>query len=68
METTNARVKTFINGWPKHIRATAKELASAGFYFLGKYDQVKCYYCNGGLQNWHYNDNPWFEHAKWYPQ
>ena len=44
-----------------------KELADAGFYFLGVHDQTKCFYCGGGLQNWEMTDDPFFEHAKWYP-
>lgn len=28
---------------------------------------MKCWYCNGGLQNWEYDDLPWIEHAKWFP-
>jgi len=24
-------------------------------------------HCNGGLQNWDRFDEPWFEHAKWFP-
>ena len=39
----------------------------AGFYYLGDRDRVKCYYCNGGLQNWEKNDVNSHEHAKWYP-
>lgn len=36
-------------------------------HVVGTRDRVKCFYCNGGLQNWRQNDNPWEEHAKWYP-
>lgn len=28
---------------------------------------MRCYYCDGGLQNWEKTDNPWVEHAKWFP-
>jgi len=38
-----------------------------GLYYLGERDRVKCWYCNRGLQNWARFDNPWFEHAKWFP-
>lgn len=34
---------------------------------MGERDRVKCYYCYGGLQNWAFEDEPWFEHAKWFP-
>ena len=28
---------------------------------------MRCYHCGGGLRNWESGDDPWFEHAKWYP-
>ena len=30
-------------------------------------DRVICFCCGGGLKNWEPNDNPWYEHAKWFP-
>jgi hypothetical protein len=30
-------------------------------------DYVKCFYCDGGLCNWEPGDDPWIEHAKWFP-
>ena len=30
-------------------------------------DCVKCHQCGGGLRNWLPDDNPWVEHAKWFP-
>lgn len=50
------------------MQATPEELAKAGLFFTGRSDRVKCWYCNGGLQNWDYTDSPIEEHAKWYPQ
>ena len=44
-----------------------KELADTGFYFLGSRDRTKCFYCGSGLHNWESTDDPWYEHAKWYP-
>jgi hypothetical protein len=32
--------------------------------FLGMSDQVKCFYCDGGLKNWQPEDDPWVEHAR----
>ena len=29
-------------------------------------DNVKCFYCNGGLRNWEKGDEPWHEHARWF--
>ena len=28
---------------------------------------MKCWYCNGGLQNWERDDDAWTEYAKWFP-
>ena len=29
--------------------------------------QVLCFYCDGGLNKWDPSDDPWTEHAKWFP-
>ena len=36
--------------------------------FLGLSDQVKCFYCDGGLREWRDGDDPWQEHAGWFPK
>lgn len=35
--------------------------------FSGQDDVVRCFYCDGGVRNWSFGDDPWREHAKWYP-
>jgi hypothetical protein len=30
-------------------------------------DRVLCFYCNGGLKDWGSEDQPWLEHATWFP-
>jgi len=66
-----SRLKTFeehATEWVQNnIRATMADMADAGLYYLGVRDKVMCWYCGGGLQNWAYHDDPWFEHTKWYP-
>uniref|UniRef100_A0A3P9J2W1 E3 ubiquitin-protein ligase XIAP n=1 Tax=Oryzias latipes TaxID=8090 RepID=A0A3P9J2W1_ORYLA len=42
-------------------------LAKAGFYSKGVGDGVICFRCGGGLKDWDPEDNPWEEHAKYYP-
>ncbi|XP_039274671.2 baculoviral IAP repeat-containing protein 7-B-like [Styela clava] len=61
------RLSTFDQNWPNRIRATPEQIAKAGFFFLGDKDRTKCFYCNGGLQNWEENDEPFTEHARWFP-
>ena len=34
----------------------------------GLSDQVKCFYCDGGLREWRDGDDPWQEHAGWFPK
>ncbi|KAE9526263.1 hypothetical protein AGLY_013894 [Aphis glycines] len=61
----SARLKTF-SGWSNESQKP-EDLATAGFFFTGSNDEVRCYYCDGGLQNWEVDDNTWVEHAKWFP-
>ena len=50
----------------RYDRQQPKELAEAGFFYIGLSDQVKCFYCDGGLRNWQADDYPWTEHARWF--
>ena len=63
--TLEARLRTF-REWPPALKQTPKDLADAGFYYIGLSDQVKCFYCDGGLRNWQSEDEPWKEHARWF--
>ena len=36
--------------------------------FSGYGDYVRCFFCGGGLRNWESGDDPWTEHAKWFPR
>ena len=68
MQNTVTRIASFDHRWKREkMLAQPKELADAGFYFLGVHNQTKCFYCGGGLQNWEMTDDPFFEHVKWYP-
>ncbi|KAL3881541.1 hypothetical protein ACJMK2_027973 [Sinanodonta woodiana] len=60
------RVASFTN-WPPHKQQTPDQLAKAGFFYAGISDHVKCFYCDGGLRNFDAKDDPWVEHAKYYP-
>lgn len=54
--------------WPLHAEVQPQQLAQAGFFYVGHGDHVKCFYCDGGLRNWEVDDDPWTEHAKWFPR
>lgn len=53
--------------WPKNLTQKPEILAEAGFYYTGVEDKVLCFHCGGGLNNWEESDEPWTEHALWFP-
>ncbi|XP_061667352.1 baculoviral IAP repeat-containing protein 7 [Syngnathoides biaculeatus] len=67
MESEGSRLTTFHN-WPTEASVQPDVLARAGFFYTGHGDNVKCFYCDGGLRNWEPGDDPWQEHAKWFPR
>lgn len=44
-----------------------ERLARAGFYSTGEADKVLCFRCGGGMKGWQPEEDPWAEHAKYYP-
>lgn len=63
-----ARLESF-EDWPFYVhRVSPRELSAAGFVFTGKRDTVQCFACGGCLGNWEEGDDPWKEHAKWFPK
>lgn len=67
MQQSEERRLTFVN-WPSRIPVRPDQLAKAGFYYVGRNDDVKCFCCDGGLRCWESGDDPWVEHAKWFPR
>ncbi|KAM6976421.1 baculoviral IAP repeat-containing protein 7 [Aplochiton taeniatus] len=67
MEAEESRLTTFHN-WPTGALVQPNVLARAGFFYTGHGDNVKCFFCDGGLRNWETEDDPWQEHAKWFPR
>ncbi|QWO71646.1 IAP3 [Orgyia pseudotsugata single capsid nuclopolyhedrovirus] len=59
------RLRTF-KDWPRGLKQRPEELAKAGFYYTGRGDKTKCFYCDGGLQDWEKDDVPWEQHARWF--
>ncbi|NXJ67790.1 BIR7B protein, partial [Rostratula benghalensis] len=66
MVTEEMRLSTFQN-WPQYADVNPEQLARAGFFYTGQDDVVRCFYCDGHVRNWSFRDDPWTEHAKWYP-
>nr|XP_015216444.1 PREDICTED: baculoviral IAP repeat-containing protein 1b-like [Lepisosteus oculatus]XP_015216447.1 PREDICTED: baculoviral IAP repeat-containing protein 1b-like [Lepisosteus oculatus]XP_015216453.1 PREDICTED: baculoviral IAP repeat-containing protein 1b-like [Lepisosteus oculatus] len=65
-ESESGRLETFQN-WPFYASVAPRDLASAGFFFTGQTDVVQCFCCAGLLAHWETGDEPWKEHAKWFP-
>jgi baculoviral IAP repeat-containing protein 7/8 len=63
--TEMARLATF-KDWPRGLQQKPEDLAEAGYYYTGKSDKTKCFYCDGGLQDWEAHDVPWEQHARWF--
>ncbi|XP_061486998.1 baculoviral IAP repeat-containing protein 7 [Rhineura floridana] len=67
MEAEEDRLLTFEN-WPSYAQVIPELLASAGFFYTGQEDYVKCFYCDGTLRSWEHGDDPLMEHARWFPR
>eukprot|EP00057_Strongylocentrotus_purpuratus_P003562 XP_003726898.1 PREDICTED: baculoviral IAP repeat-containing protein 7-A [Strongylocentrotus purpuratus] len=64
------RLDTFRDNWSEEFELPSSEtrwLANAGFYYTGPRDRARCFYCNGGIENWKGGDEPWSEHARCFP-
>ena len=61
------RISSFQN-WPSHMTQTPRQMAMAGFLYAGYGDYARCFFCGGGLRNWEAGDDPWVEHARWFPR
>lgn len=60
------RGKTYRN-WPASNSTCKMKLCDAGFYYTGDADQVRCFYCSVTVRDWEEGDDPWREHARWFP-
>ena len=68
LSNSEERLQTYTENWEEIFdEPSSLRFSSAGFFYLGSYDHVRCWYCNGGLKNFDSDTNPWFEHAKWFP-
>lgn len=65
--TYEARLWSY-DSWPRSLKQKPDKLSEAGFYYTGKGDQTVCFHCGGGLRDWEETDDPWVEHAAWFPK
>lgn len=66
MRSEESRLHTF-STWPLTAPVSPCDLAQAGLYYLGQYDQVQCFCCGGTLADWEVGDSAWAEHSKHFP-
>ncbi|KAL3883078.1 hypothetical protein ACJMK2_029371 [Sinanodonta woodiana] len=66
-EAYSTRLASFAR-WPTGVKQRPEELAAAGFFSTGSEDVVRCFDCDGGMKNWEPDDEPWIEHARWFPK
>ncbi|XP_059165760.1 baculoviral IAP repeat-containing protein 3-like [Physella acuta] len=60
------RIQTF-KTWP-NSGISHVDLAKSGFYYKGIKDHLTCFFCGMILSEWKQGDDPFVEHARWYPQ
>ncbi|XP_069140810.1 uncharacterized protein [Argopecten irradians] len=65
-EMLSVREQTYRN-CPSTLKIRARNLAEAGFFYKGDDDHTTCFFCGGSLKEWETDDDPWFEHARWFP-
>ncbi|AXU41708.1 IAP-3 [Spodoptera eridania nucleopolyhedrovirus] len=61
------RLATYTN-WPRDINQSPQDLANAGFFYTGRNAEVRCFQSDCGLSDWEPTDDPWREHARWFPR
>lgn len=57
------------DSWPHSdkVNLNSDRMATAGFYYLGRGDEVRCAFCKVEIMNWHPEDDAVEQHIKWSP-
>ncbi|XP_064024140.1 baculoviral IAP repeat-containing protein 7 isoform X1 [Pogoniulus pusillus] len=66
MRSEARRLRTF-RQWPDTSPISPRDLAKAGFFFVGPGDDVQCFCCGGVLKDWALGSCPVEEHLKFFP-
>lgn len=64
----NQRMASYKKNWPQSLKYLVEPLCDAGFYYAQKGDEVRCFCCGGILKNWDDAEQPWDQHAIWFPK
>lgn len=63
--SASERQATFVTDHFDHMIPEMKDqFGEAGFYYVGPLDMVRCFWCDGLIERWEEDDEPWREHAK----
>ena len=62
-----SRLKSFYY-WPKYISQSKESMAEAGFFYTSIGDYVICHHCGNGIRDWKDYEDPWEEHARFFPE
>lgn len=67
------KVLSFYRKWKLVMTERKKEdvfvvITNVLSFLTGYADCARCFFCGGGLKNWEAPDNPWIEHARWFPK
>ncbi|KAF6029130.1 IAP1 [Bugula neritina] len=61
-----SRLKTYAK-WPAHCPITAQRMCEAGFILQDLKTRSAASFVREGIKQWRENDDPWEEHARWFP-
>ncbi|ACI28829.1 agip128 [Agrotis ipsilon multiple nucleopolyhedrovirus] len=67
MQSFEERLMSFAE-WPASNHVSPQQLASAGFYYMGVGDEVRCAFCKVEIMRWQPGDDPLTDHKRWAPQ
>jgi len=60
------RLRTFNGVWKLQF-ITPNQMASAGLYYVGPQDRVRCTFCSIELDYWQHDNDPFVEHKRQSP-
>ncbi|XP_064462841.1 baculoviral IAP repeat-containing protein 2-like [Ornithodoros turicata] len=58
--------KSSFDLYPATAKGNTEKMSKAGFFYTGAQDRTTCFQCGNSLSSWSDEDDPLFEHARWY--